>query len=92
MEILIIIFCISIIYKIYEAKIKGYIGEKAVVAVLSGLPEGQYKILNDIMLQTEQGTTQIDHIVVLRGVRVLINGLFFSHDISRVSQILWVGL
>ena len=64
MEILIIIFCISIICKIYEAKIKGYIGEKAVVTVLSGLPEGQYKILNDIMLQTEQGTTQIDHIVV----------------------------
>lgn len=47
MELLIIIFCICIIYKTYEAKIKGYLGEKAVVAVLSGLPEGQYKILND---------------------------------------------
>ena len=64
MELLIIIFCICIIYKAYEAKIKGYLGEKAVVAALSGLPEGQYKILNDVMLQTEHGTTQIDHIVV----------------------------
>ena len=64
MELLIIIFCIFIIYKANEAKIKGYLGEKAVVAALSGLPEGQYKILNDVMLQTEHGTTQIDHIVV----------------------------
>ena len=64
MEILIIIFCISIIYKIYEAKIKGYMGEKAVVAKFSGLSEMQYKILNDVMLRTEYGTTQIDHIVV----------------------------
>lgn len=64
MELLIIIFCIAIILKTYEAKIKGYIGEKAVVAVLSGLPKEQYKILNDIMIRTEHGTTQIDHIVV----------------------------
>lgn len=65
MELLIIIiFCISIICKICEAKAKGYMGEKAVAAELSGLLEMQYKILNDVMLRTEYGTTQIDHIVV----------------------------
>lgn len=31
-------------------------------AVLSGLQKEQYKILNDIMLRTDYGTTQIDHV------------------------------
>lgn len=64
MEILFIVVILSIVYTVFEAKIKGYLGEKAVTVVLSGLPEEQYRILNDVMLRTEHGTTQIDHVVV----------------------------
>ena len=64
MELFILLVVLSVLYKIFEPKIKGIIGEKAVAATLSGLPEQQYKILNDVMLKTDYGTTQIDHIVV----------------------------
>lgn len=42
---------------------KGEIGEARVNGILSQLPDG-YKVLNDIVLKTPKGTTQIDHIVV----------------------------
>ncbi|NLO09111.1 MAG: NERD domain-containing protein [Clostridiales bacterium] len=64
MEFLIILFIISILYVIFLPQIKGYFGERVVATMLSGLPIDQYKILNNIMLRTEYGTTQIDHIVV----------------------------
>ncbi len=43
---------------------KGKAGEKTVSRKLSRLPKDKYKVLNDIMLATPKGTTQIDHIVV----------------------------
>lgn len=44
-------------------KQKGKQGEKRVCSILSNLPE-EYHVLNDIVLKTEKGTTQIDHVVV----------------------------
>lgn len=50
---------------------KGKRGEKSVANILETLPEGYY-ILNDVVLQTKNGTTQIDHIVVSKfGVFVI---------------------
>lgn len=62
--VLIIFIIISILFVIFEPTIKGYLGEKAVAGNLSKLPEQQYKLLNDVMLQTNHGITQIDHVVV----------------------------
>ncbi len=64
MELLIAIFVVGILYTIFEANIKGFIGEKIVAAILSGLPKQQYRVVNNVMLGTEYGTTQIDHVVV----------------------------
>ncbi len=64
MELVIIIVILGALYAIFEAKIKGIIGEKAVAVAMSGLPKEQYRVLNDIMLRTAYGTTQIDHVVV----------------------------
>lgn len=64
MEILILLFILSILYVIFLPQIKGYLGEKVVSTILSGLPTQQYRVLNDVMLRTYYGTTQIDHIVV----------------------------
>lgn len=64
MEWIILLVVLSAILAIYQPKIKGYIGERAVAARLSGLPEHEFKLMNDVMLKTNYGTTQIDHIVL----------------------------
>lgn len=46
-----------------RAMLKGENGEMIVHHQLEGLPEG-YKILDNVMLRTKNGTTQIDHVVV----------------------------
>lgn len=43
---------------------KGIVGEQIISALLSGLPKEQYILLNDVMLQTDKGTTQVDHVLV----------------------------
>lgn len=62
--LLTICIIIGIIYGLIEAKVKGFLGEYTVSSILSSLPEEEYRVLNNIMLPTVKGTTQIDHIVV----------------------------
>ena len=45
------------------AEQKGKRGEMRMSSILSQLPD-EYTVLNDLVYQTERGTTQIDHIVV----------------------------
>ena len=52
------------ILKLFLPKIKGFFGEKSVAFFLSRLDPAKYKVINNIMLQTGRGTTQIDHVVV----------------------------
>lgn len=53
-----------IFIKLFEIKIIGKAGEKYVRKELKKLDNTKYKILNDIMIETKNGTCQIDHIVV----------------------------
>ena len=62
MQYLCIVFLLLIIFKAFQPKIKGMIGEKSVARKLEKLPENEYVILNDILLKTDRGTTQIDHV------------------------------
>lgn len=64
MQYLFILFLLLIIFKAFQPKIKGMIGEKSVARKLEKLPENEYVILNDILLKTDRGTTQIDHVVL----------------------------
>lgn len=65
MEILaILLIVLAIIVQLNISKIRGAIGEKRVKNQLSKLPHEDYVILNDIMVETERGTSQIDHVVV----------------------------
>ena len=48
----------------FVPEIKGWFGEKKVTGKLAKLSEADYKVLNDVMLKSQHGTTQIDHIVV----------------------------
>lgn len=49
-----------------SAAAKGAAGESQVTRALLNLPACNYTILNDILIETSSGTTQIDHIVVSR--------------------------
>ena len=46
-----------------SARQKGKRGEMRVFSILSQLSD-EYTILNDLVLRTDKGTTQIDHVVV----------------------------
>ncbi|MFA0570919.1 nuclease-related domain-containing protein, partial [Vibrio gallaecicus] len=43
---------------------KGVFGEFLVNKLLSHLPASDYTLIKDVTLPTEEGTTQIDHVVV----------------------------
>lgn len=45
-------------------EIKGKVGESLVSVTLATLPRNEYKVLNDILLQSGNHTSQIDHVVV----------------------------
>jgi len=45
-------------------KLKGYIGERRVTKKLTTLPPDQYFVFDDIMIPSQNGTSQIDHVVV----------------------------
>lgn len=57
----------STVYRLFKPQIKGWLGEVGVHLCLKiGLDKSSYHIIRDVMLPTDEGTTQIDHIVVSR--------------------------
>lgn len=66
MGILIVICVISLfiyLVRYNSAKQKGKRGEMRVSSILAKLPN-EYTVLNDLVVMTDKGTTQIDHVVV----------------------------
>lgn len=59
-----VMFIVVGIASLFAPKIKGFMGEKSVKFFLSGLNPKKYKVINNIILQIDGRTTQIDHIVV----------------------------
>lgn len=62
--ILVIAVVAGLVWGLFEATVKGAIGEAKVAVSLSALSSKEYRILNNVMLATDKGTTQIDHVVV----------------------------
>lgn len=60
--ICLLILCILI--KIYYPRFRGFMGEFWVKQELRKLPKDKYIVLNDIMLSDNNGTHQIDHLVI----------------------------
>lgn len=59
-----VLIVIAFLYGIFKPKIKGFIGEKTVAAILSRLEPTKYRVINDVMLDVEGKTSQIDHLVI----------------------------
>ncbi len=63
-KVLLICAIVGFVWGLIEAKVKGFLGESRVSLILDSLPQKEYKVINNVMLPTDNGTTQIDHIVV----------------------------
>ena len=59
-----ILLILGILIDIYYSKFRGFMGEFWLKLELKKLPKNKYKLLNDIMIEDEKGTHQIDHIVI----------------------------
>ena len=60
----IILVILYILLKMYYPKFRGFMGEFWVKLELGKLPKDKYIVLNDIMIADENGTHQIDHLVL----------------------------
>ena len=60
----VILLILGILIDIYYPKFRGFMGEFWLKLELKKLPKNKYKLLNDIMIEDEKGTHQIDHIVI----------------------------
>ena len=84
----IIVIALTITLRLFRPKIKGRMGERIVSARLNTFLSDDYRILDDVILKTNRGTTQIDHIVVSKyGIFVIetknYKGWIFGHENSE---------
>lgn len=62
------------VFKLLKPKIKGAMGEYSLRHILKKLPKNNYKLMNDVLIETSSGTSQIDHIVISQfGVFIIEN-------------------
>ena len=59
-----ILLILGILIEIYYPKFRGFMGEFWLKLELKKLPKNKYKLLNNIMVEDEKGTHQIDHVVI----------------------------
>jgi len=52
------------IVKVIKPKIKGYLGEKTAALLFATLDKKKYKTINNLIIKTDDQSTQIDHVVV----------------------------
>jgi len=53
-----------IFWRLYIPKIKGIIGEKSISSILYLLDKSKYSVINNIVLERDTKTSQIDHVVI----------------------------
>lgn len=49
---------------LYFTQIKGSIGENRVARKLNSLPQNQYRLINNVLIKTNNGSSQIGHVLV----------------------------
>ena len=64
MVLIILLVVILLVVKFKSPSIKGNIGEKKVANALNSLDDKEYKVVNNLIIRTDRGTSQIDHVVI----------------------------
>ena len=83
-----IIVILPFVYKLYLPILKGKKGEAKVRRQLNKLPKDEYYCINDILIKTNRGYCQIDHIVIsIYGIYVIetknYTGWIYGHENSE---------
>jgi len=87
---LVLLIVLVLIFNLFRPKINGFLGEKSVSLILSRLDPTKYKILNDVMLQINGRTTQIDHIVISNyGIFVIETKNYKGWIVGKEFDIYW---
>lgn len=81
------LFVLAILIRLFRPS-KGKVGERKVANKLDWLPKNKYVVINDVILPTTHGTSQIDHIVVsIYGIFVIetkyYNGWIYGGEYSE---------
>jgi len=88
---IIILFILCILSKIFYPKFRGFMGEFWVKNELNKLPKDKYKILNNIMIEDDYGTHQIDHIVISNyGIFVIEMKNFYGLITGNENNEYWI--
>jgi RNase P subunit RPR2 len=64
LAIIISIIILSIVIKIFKPRIKGFFGEKSIAFFLSRLDSNKYKVINNLMINVNGKTVQIDNLII----------------------------
>jgi hypothetical protein len=66
MPLVLLFFIVTVIvfYKLFKSRIKGFIGEQNIALVLRSLDKSKFKVINNVVVQSGEVTSQIDHIVI----------------------------
>lgn len=99
LEIPFIIFVVFVVFLLVRNLTfsTGDAGERAVAGILTNLPKDQYFIINDLMIEKQNGhTTQIDHVVISPyGIFVIetknITGYIYGSEYSKEWKRHWRG-
>jgi hypothetical protein len=62
--LLLVVVSLVLLYKVFQTNVKGKIGEGKIAIVLSFLSSSKYKVLNDVVIDVNGRTSQIDHVVI----------------------------
>jgi hypothetical protein len=66
MPLVLLFFIVAafVFYKLFKSRIKGIIGEQNIALVLRSLDKSKFKVINNVVVQSGEVTSQIDHIVI----------------------------
>ena len=54
----------NMLFKLFAPLISGSYGESYISRILNSLPQDKYRVIDNVLMETERGTSQIDHIIV----------------------------
>lgn len=89
--ITLILLVLVILIEIFYSKFRGFMGEFWVKQELKKLPQKDYIVLNDIMLEDNNGTHQIDHLVISKyGIFVIEMKNYYGMILGEEYKSNWI--
>lgn len=88
---IIILLALCVLVKILYPKFRGFMGEFWVKEELKSLPSEEYIVINDVMIEQNDNTHQIDHIIISRfGIFVIEMKNYYGHIWGDEYKSKWI--